>query len=821
MLTTGKDNEKEATSDENPYLIRKTETWKGLGRFIDGYHHQIQSIRRPTDSAPGEEYIVILGFSDIELVTVPSAAFAFILKHDLCPLTSAVFEKLNLKRFTAPLADHVFFLHRRCPSFVNRMCLLEPNDAGMCGFVCLQLFSLFLGTNLLRCEAMQHFIGDKTKQRLDRDFFLLTTKHMRKFLVGEMEKDLKETTPYFPNSPIVPSMFRYPGLTEPEWKDLVINAMEEQVRCIFDPDAAQNLYSIAESKEEMECPHLEVFAKATKTRIVLLYYWMEQDRYSCLDIDWRTPKPSFSYTEEIPTFGPEYDFFRTAVIMNAPTCSFVSGDEITWNNQKNQFRRHFTMWIPAGGSYVTNLRTQRTKTPATRRLQTKTTRKKTTRASSPGKPTKKRTPQKISTTKANSTHSTPPVPAKSPARNKPKDGAPKVHEMDANSSATENRSKSTTDPAPTTKRRKITYIDDDTSSSSSECVQPPPSVHCPDPESPLRKNPESPVEGVQPPPSVHCPDPESPLRKNPESPVGKNPGSPVRRRGIGIRSTEAVLNRAHWKKPIPLPIPPTLNEYEEQCVLTELPNPAAEQDVQNLIKTGKCILCSHMLSQDEKDLFRYLARAEAGKLSPKQKKLLSDHAAKAHPTLPFAFLDSPSATISYNTDSVKSLLQEALFYAFSYHPIGIIVFAEMNQTRTDSHLKSRLSSTISAAEQYLFRLDLRKRNIIREWLVGADNNKRKAARVGMLAIRDTGVAWFRQLHKCCLAFDYVKFLDLLDGNWSLLWNAFVLFFQRGFYFEKPFPPMRSIYQFFSNEDTYSFRSMLDAAHERQGSVTEK
>jgi hypothetical protein len=311
-----------------------------------------QSAAQLTLPPGGEEHIVIVGYPDIALVPIHSLAFAFILKHDLCPLTSAVFKKYNPERFTNPLEDHVF-----CPSFINRMLLLEPNDSGMCGFVCLQLFSLFLGTNLLRCEAMQHFIGDKTKQRLDRDFFLLLPlKHMRKFLVGEMEKDRKETTPYFPNSPIVQSMFRYPGLTEQEWKDLVNDAMEIQVRCIFDPDEDNNL-----------------------------------------------------------------------------------------------------------------------------------------------------------------------------------------------------------------------------------------------------------------------------------SPVRKNPQSPVRKRGI--RSTEAVLNRAQWKKPIPLPLPPkALNEYEEQCVLTEFPHPAAEQDVQNLIKTGKCILCSQMLSQDEKDLFRYLARAEAGKLSPKQKKLLADHATKAHPT---------------------------------------------------------------------------------------------------------------------------------------------------------------------------------------------
>jgi hypothetical protein len=115
---------------------------------------------------------------------------------------------------------------------------------------------------------------------------------------------------------------------------------------------------------------------------------MEQDRYSCLDIDWRTTKPSFSYTEEIPTFGPDYDFFRTAVIMNAPTCSFVSGDKTTWNNKQDQSGRHFTMWIPAGGSYLTNLRTLTTNTPATQRPQTKN-RKKITRASSPGKPIKK------------------------------------------------------------------------------------------------------------------------------------------------------------------------------------------------------------------------------------------------------------------------------------------------------------------------------------------------------------------------------------------------------------------------------------------------
>ena len=70
-----------------------------------------------------------------------------------------------------------------------------------------------------------------------------------------------------------------------------------------------------------------------------MYYWLPHKEFTCLDIDWRhsVRAPAVKYYENIPDFGDGYDFFRTAVIMNAPTSVNVKGNNVIWNGNIDTF----------------------------------------------------------------------------------------------------------------------------------------------------------------------------------------------------------------------------------------------------------------------------------------------------------------------------------------------------------------------------------------------------------------------------------------------------------------------------------------------------
>ena len=50
------------------------------------------------------------------------------------------------------------------------------------------------------------------------------------------------------------------------------------------------------------------------------------------------------FTEQIPVFGDDFDFYQTAVILSTTTIRRVENDSVVWREQK----RHFTLWIPDG-----------------------------------------------------------------------------------------------------------------------------------------------------------------------------------------------------------------------------------------------------------------------------------------------------------------------------------------------------------------------------------------------------------------------------------------------------------------------------------------
>ena len=100
---------------------------------------------------------------------------------------------------------------------------------------------------------------------------------------------------------------------------------------------------------------MAVFAKATRTRIVLLIYYRSDnwhmaennDSFCCFDIDWRYSDtvPGYKYSKCIPDFGENFDFYRTAVMMRAPASLRVDGDYIYWND-KEAVDYIYSMWLP-------------------------------------------------------------------------------------------------------------------------------------------------------------------------------------------------------------------------------------------------------------------------------------------------------------------------------------------------------------------------------------------------------------------------------------------------------------------------------------------
>jgi hypothetical protein len=60
-------------------------------------------------------------------------------------------------------------------------------------------------------------------------------------------------------------------------------------------------------------------------------------------------------------------------------------------------------------------------------------------------------------------------------------------------------------------------------------------------------------------------------------------------------------------------------------------------------------------------------------------------------------------------------------------------------------------------------------------------------------IISTGCSWLQTILDSFLAFDFIVFLDLHNGNWQAIWNSMVLFYQRGLYFDKAYPPAANIY----------------------------
>ena len=128
----------------------------------------------------------------------------------------------------------------------------------------------------------------------------------------------------------------------------------------------------------MDVRNWAVFAKRTRSRIILVSLTRGEDwgieaeirdkvndqnkepddriwagdRFHTYEVDWRNgaANPRFEFRPGTPCFDDDFDFYRTLVIMSAPTCERVEGNDV-WYSRVGA-ASHFTMWLPNWKSYL-------------------------------------------------------------------------------------------------------------------------------------------------------------------------------------------------------------------------------------------------------------------------------------------------------------------------------------------------------------------------------------------------------------------------------------------------------------------------------------
>jgi len=329
--TPGTFTKKNKQKEQDVTKEKVTEKLEGLDIFLQ---HQEKKLRDLWDQAKGQRHIVLLQLHGPRLLEIPSGFESLVMKI-VEPSRIFFGNNQDWSRFKGPLADHIWCLKDKAPAFFDQMSLLDPVADGNCGFTALQLFGMFLE-------------GDKETSQQDTQLMeaVRDTNVMCQFIKDNLNNDID----YFKSSKIIEAMSRWPGIDGNYSKkegeaspDAFLNTDLEKTSADEEKDS---LLDILQGKKKMDRRHLEVFAKATKTRIVFLYYWLPHKEFTCLDIDWRDSvrAPAVKFYENIPDFGDGYDFSRTAVIMNAPTSVNVKGDNVIWNGD----HRHFSLWLPHG-----------------------------------------------------------------------------------------------------------------------------------------------------------------------------------------------------------------------------------------------------------------------------------------------------------------------------------------------------------------------------------------------------------------------------------------------------------------------------------------
>jgi hypothetical protein len=251
----------------------------------------------------------------------------------------------GMKTLNCTLGDHLFHLRDKLSGLIANLNLIDPIGDGNCGYYALQLFGAFLlqgGLELPNGKQVREAVKEHMK--------------MRQFV-----KDyLTENLDYFLQSEGMVLCQRPDGVLDMDWRnggsEIVQTLLLEDLK-IESQDNEDSLLNSTILKPpekddnewlskyyKMDKRHFEVFAKATKSRIVVLSYEQETDRFSLVDLDWREEgKGKFCYSTAIPDFGDDFDFYRTAIFTMAPTAVKIDDFNLVMSDHKGN---HFALWIP-------------------------------------------------------------------------------------------------------------------------------------------------------------------------------------------------------------------------------------------------------------------------------------------------------------------------------------------------------------------------------------------------------------------------------------------------------------------------------------------
>ncbi len=212
-----------------------------------------------------------------------------------------------------------------------------------------------------------------------------------------------------------------------------------------------------------------------------------------------------------------------------------------------------------------------------------------------------------------------------------------------------------------------------------------------------------------------------------------------------------------------------------------------------------CIICS-------KSLPLHRISLEGKGMIPSTRKALVNHVNVHHKHIPFAFLEQLTRLRKErNTNvDVKSLVQESLRKAYIFFGIESAIVFDVYVTRDDRHLKMRLSKMFSYAASYANEVlpnNLKKRSFLMKWMKQEPLDYKEDARKSVLETTlQLAVTWIMKMEESCELFDFVTFIDLHKGNWLSVWNSLLLFFERGLFFDKVYPPVNAIEPMISKEN---------------------
>ena len=322
--------------------ITKKETLK---QFLSRQQRQLYALRR--DYPLLGDRIVLLTYNGPKLLDAPKNFGSVRNLVNSCQPFFTSITRTAVKTLDFPLADHLFALRDKLPGVIENLNLIDPIGDGNCCYYALQLFGAFLldgGSGLRNGKQLREAVNDHTK--------------MRQFVKDYLTKNLK----YFLQSEGMSLCQRPSGVSDEDWRnggrEVIRACMENQDLNIEWTDREDCLLNCTTLKppspttedewmskyHKMDKRHFEVFAKATKSRIVVLSYDPNTDRYFHIDLDWREGVESVFYSHDIPDFGEDFDFYRTGIFTLGPTAVEIDNDFELFLSDHNG--NHFAFWIP-------------------------------------------------------------------------------------------------------------------------------------------------------------------------------------------------------------------------------------------------------------------------------------------------------------------------------------------------------------------------------------------------------------------------------------------------------------------------------------------